>query len=111
MLGIGIEQSPDHPLILCVVSLRFGLEEFDTTLAQGNGDFDPFVLKHKILGAGQKVSDDFGISQRLVCVLDFRAHRFVCIPFKPCLGHEEKIAQFWVISHTIIWHTIHRYAF
>ena len=79
MLGIGVEQSPDHPLILRIVFLCFALEEFDTTLAQGDGDFDPFVLKHKILRPGQEVSDDLGVSQGFVRVLDFRAHRFVCL--------------------------------
>ena len=63
MLGIGVEQPPDHPLILRVVSLRLGLKEFNTALAQSDGDFDPFVLKHKILRSGQEVSDDLGVSQ------------------------------------------------
>ena len=49
MLGIGVEQPANHPLILRVVSLRLGLEELDTTLAQGDGDLDTFVLKYKIL--------------------------------------------------------------
>ena len=62
VLGICVEQSPDHPLILRVVSSRFGLEEFNTTLAQGNGNFDPLVLKNKILRPRQEVSDDLGVS-------------------------------------------------
>jgi len=84
MLGIGVEKPPNHPLILGVVLLCLGLEEVDATLAQGNGDLDPFVLKYKILRQGKKISDDFGVSEGFVCVLDFRAHIFVC-PFASSL--------------------------
>ena len=79
MLGIGVEQPPDHPLILRVVSLRLGFEEFDTALAQSDSNFDPLVLKCKILRPRQEVSDDLRVSEGFVGVLDFRAHRFVCL--------------------------------
>ena len=79
MLGIRVKQPPNHPLVLRVVSLRLGLEEFDATLAQGDRDLDPFVLKHKILRPGQEVSDDLRVSEGFVCVPDFRAHRFACL--------------------------------
>ena len=82
MLGIGVEQPPNHPLILSLVFLRLGLEEFDTTLAQGDGNFDPFVLKYKILRPGQEISDDLWVSQGFVCIFYFRAHRFVCLSAK-----------------------------
>ena len=62
MLGICVEQPSNHPLVLRVVPLRLGLEKFDTSLAQGDGDFDPFVLKHKILRPRQEVSDDLEVS-------------------------------------------------
>lgn len=78
MLGIGVEQPPNHPLILRVVLLRLGFEEFDTTLAQGDGDLDPFVLKYKFLRPGKKVSYDLGVSEGFVRVFYFRAHKFVC---------------------------------
>ena len=77
VLGICVEESPNHPLILRVVFLRLSLEEFDTALAQGDRDFYSFVLKGKILRPGQEVSDDLGVSQRFVRVFYFRAHRFV----------------------------------
>ena len=80
MLGVCVEQSANHALILGVVLLCLDLEEVDATLAQCDGDFDPFVLKYKILMSGKKISDDLGASERLVRVLDFRAHKFVC-PF------------------------------
>ena len=79
MLGIGVEKPPNHALILGVVLLCLDLEEVDATLAQCDGDFDPFVLKYKILMSGKKISDDLGASERLVRVLDFRAHRFACL--------------------------------
>ncbi len=84
MLGIGIKQPPDHPLILGVVLLCLDLEEVDATLAQGNGDLDPFVLKYKILRPGKKISDDPGVSEGFVRVFYFRAHIFVC-PFASSL--------------------------
>lgn len=62
MLGIGVEQPPDHPLILRVVLLRLGFEEFDATPGQGDGDLDPFILKYKILRPGEKISDDLGVA-------------------------------------------------
>jgi len=80
MLGIGVEQPPNHSLILGVVFLRLDLEKIDATLAQRNSDLDPFVLKNKILRTGKKVSDDPGVSDRFVRIFDFRAHKFVC-PF------------------------------
>ena len=79
MLSIGVEQPPNHSLILGVVLLRLDLEKIDATLAQRNGDLDPFVLKYKILRTRKKVSDDLGVSEVFVRVLDFRAHKFVCL--------------------------------
>lgn len=84
MFGIGVEQPPNHPLILGVVLLCLNLEEVDATLAQGNGDLDPFVLKYKILRPGKKISDDLGGSEGFVRVFYFRAHKFVC-PFASSL--------------------------
>ena len=84
MLGVCVEQSPNHPLILRVVLLCFGLEKVDATLAQSDGDLDSFVLKYQILGPGKKVSDHPGVSEGFVRVLDFRAHKFVC-PFASSL--------------------------
>ena len=93
MLGIGVEQPPNHPLILGVVLLCLDLEEVDATLAQGNGDLDPFVLKYKILRPGKKVSDDLGVSESFVRVLDFRAHKFVC-PFASSLRQICELRRF-----------------
>lgn len=77
MLGIGVKQSPNHPLILRVVLLRLGFEKVDATLAQSNGDLDSFVLKHKIFWPWKEVSYDLRTSEGFVRVLYFRAHRFV----------------------------------
>ena len=75
MLRVGVKQASYHPLILRVVFLCFGLEEFDAAFTQRDGDFDPFVLKHQILRPGQEVSDNLRVSHRFVCVFDSRAHR------------------------------------
>jgi len=46
MLRIGIEQSPDHALILSVMFPRLTLEELDTSLAQRDGNLDAFISKN-----------------------------------------------------------------
>ena len=43
VIGIGIEQSSDHPLVLRVVLARLALEELDATLAQRDGDLDTLI--------------------------------------------------------------------
>jgi hypothetical protein len=53
MLGIGIEQPPNHALVLRVMFAGFSLEELDASLAQRDGYFDPFVPKDEFLGARQ----------------------------------------------------------
>jgi len=74
MLGIGIEQSPDHALILRVVFSGLILEEFDTPLAQRNRDLDPFVPKDKLFRAGKNITNDPEVSERFVRVPDFPVH-------------------------------------
>lgn len=76
MLGIGVEQPPDHALVLGVMFLRLFLKKLDTSLAQGDGYLDPFIPKDKVLGAWEKVRNDPEASEWFVRVLDFRAHRF-----------------------------------
>ena len=76
MLGVRIEKAPDHALILGVVLLCLGLEELYATLAQSKCYFDSIIPKDQILGTRKEVGNNFKFSERLVCVLDFRAHRF-----------------------------------
>ena len=79
MLGIRIEQPPNHPLILRVASLCLCLEEFGATLAQSDTDLHPFVLKYKILRPWKEVSHDLRVSEGFVGVFYFRVHKFVCL--------------------------------
>ncbi len=79
MLGIGVEQPPNHPLILRVVLLCLSLEEIDAALAQRDGDLDPFILEYEVLRTREKVSDDLGVSEGFARVFYFRAHKFVCL--------------------------------
>lgn len=58
VLGIGIEQSPNHSLVLCMVLPCFRLEEVDATLAQGDRDLYAFVAKHQILGTRKEIRND-----------------------------------------------------
>jgi len=80
VFSIRIKQPPDHALVLSVVPSRLALKELDTALTQSNSDLDPFFPKDEVFRTREKIRYDPEISERLVCVLYFRAHRFVC-PF------------------------------
>ncbi len=91
MLRIGVKQSADHALILRIVSARLVLEEFDATLAQGNGHFHAFIPEDEILRARQEIRNDPEAPEGLVRVLDSLAHRFAAsAKDTPCF--------FWFLS-------------
>ena len=79
MLGIRIEQTPNHSLILRVVSSRFVLEELDTAFAQSDCDLCPLVAEGQLLRPRKEIRYDSEVPEGFVCVLDFRAHRSVCL--------------------------------
>lgn len=79
MLGIGIEQPPDHALVLRVMLPGLPLEELDASLAQGDGHFDPFVTKDEFLRAREEIRNDLEVSEWFVRVFDFLAHRFASL--------------------------------
>lgn len=79
MLDIRIEQPPDHPLVLSVVPSRLVLKELDTTFTQSDSDLDPLVAEDKVFRTRQEIRNDLNVSERFVGVLDFRAHRSVCL--------------------------------
>jgi hypothetical protein len=79
MLRIGVEQPPDHALVLSVVFPGLALEELDASLAQRDGDFDSFIPKDEFLRARKEVRNDLEVSERFVGVLDFLAHKFACL--------------------------------
>lgn len=79
MLRIDIEQPPDHALVLGTMFPCLILEEFDTSLTQCNGDLDAFVPKDQLLGPRKEIRNDSEVSERFVGVLDFLAHKFVCL--------------------------------
>jgi hypothetical protein len=58
MLGIGVEQPPDHALVLRMMLAGFPLEEIDASLAQRDGHFDSFLPKDEFLGASQEIRND-----------------------------------------------------
>ena len=76
VLRIGVEQPPDHALVLRVMFPRLTLEKLDAALAQRDGDFDSFIPKDEFLRAGKDVRNDLEVSEGFVRVLDFLAHRF-----------------------------------
>lgn len=79
MLCIGVEQPPDHALVLSVMFPSLALEELDASLAQRDGDFDSFVPKDEFLRTRKEVRNDLEVSEGFVCVLDFLAHIFACL--------------------------------
>jgi len=76
MLRIGVEQSPDHALVLGVMFPRLALEKLDTSLAQSNSNLHALVPKDEILGARQEVRNDLQPAEGFIRVSDFLAHRF-----------------------------------
>jgi len=76
VLGVSIEKTPDHALILRVVLLCLRFEELDATFAQSKRYFDSIIPKDQILRAREEVGNYFKLSEGLVCVFDFRVHRF-----------------------------------
>jgi hypothetical protein len=79
MLRIGIEQPPDHALVLRVMFPSFALEELDASLAQRDGDLDAFVPKDEFVGRRKEVRNDSEVAEGFGCVLDFLAHIFACL--------------------------------
>ena len=76
VIGVCIEKTPDHSLVLGVVLLSLGLEELDATLAQSKRYFDSLFPKDQILRTRKEVGNNFKLFEGLVRVFDFRAHGF-----------------------------------
>jgi hypothetical protein len=79
MVRVGVEQPPDHTLVLRMVFPGLAFEELDASLIQSDGDFDPFIVKDEVFGAREKVRNDLEVPERFVGVLYFRAHRFASL--------------------------------
>jgi hypothetical protein len=79
MLGIGVEQPPDHALVLSAMFPGLALEEFDASPAQRDRDLDSFIPKDEVLRARKEIRNDFEIPEGFVRVLDFLAHKFACL--------------------------------
>ena len=58
MFRIGIEQPPDHALVLRVVLLGLALEKFDAALAQRDRDLDSFVPENQIFRTWKEIRND-----------------------------------------------------
>lgn len=89
VLCIRVQQPADHPLVLSVVPPRFALKELDAAFAEGDGDLDPLLAEDQILRRRKKVRNDPKASEWLVGVLDFRAHRCVCL----CASSPRRISE------------------
>jgi hypothetical protein len=58
MLGVCIQESTDHALILCVVLLCFVLEKVNAAFSQRERNFDATLTKHKILWWWEEIPDN-----------------------------------------------------
>lgn len=76
VLRVSIKKLPDHPLILRVVLKSLTLEEVDAAFAQGERYLDSVIPEDEILRTRKKIRNNLKVSDWLVCVLDFPAHRF-----------------------------------
>jgi len=79
MLGIGIEQSSDHALVLRMMFTGFPLEVLDASLTQRDGHFHSFITEDKFFRRREEIRNDSQISERFVRVFYFPAHRFACL--------------------------------
>ena len=89
MLCIGVEQSPDHTLVLSVMFPGLALEEVDASFAQRDGNLDAFIPKDEILRPRKEVRNDLEVSEGFVGVLDFLAHIFACLSASSRLQESE----------------------
>ncbi|HJT21237.1 MAG TPA: hypothetical protein VJ746_12245 [Nitrospira sp.] len=78
VLGEGIDQPPDHSLVLCAMFARFPLEELDASFAERDSYFDTFVPKDESSGRGREVRNYSQLTDGLVAVFYFLDHRFAC---------------------------------
>jgi hypothetical protein len=79
VLGVGVEQPPNHSLVLRVMLARFGFEEIDAALAQGDRHLDALVAEDEILWRWKEVRNDPQLSQWFVGIPDFLAHKLACL--------------------------------
>ena len=80
MVGIRIEQAPNHALILRTMLLCLALEELDAAFAQGDRDLDSLIPEDKIFRGRKEVRNDLWVAEWFVRVPDSLAHRFA-FPF------------------------------
>ena len=82
--AVGVQQSPDHFLVLCVSLFCFTLEEFNAGPTKGDRHLYCIVPKGKLIRRWKKVRDDLDCTYRFIGVFDFLAHRSVS-PFSKIL--------------------------
>lgn len=78
-LRIGIEQPPDHALVLGAMFSSLTLEEVDASLAQRDGDLNAFDTKDEFIGPWKEIRNDPEVSEGFVRVRDVLAPRFACL--------------------------------
>ena len=76
-VGIAIQKSPDHPLILRAMKPGLFLEEIDATLGKCNRYLLRILTKYQITRRRKKVRDDIHAPKGLICVLYWLFHTSV----------------------------------
>lgn len=76
VLCVGIQEAPNHALVLRIVLPRLALEELHAALAQRDGHLDALVPKDQVFRTGEEVRNDLEIPEGFVRVPNFLAHRF-----------------------------------
>ena len=77
---MGIEELPDHSLLLGLVPGRMWLEELDASFAQGNVVFHALIAKREFIGREKKVGHNPVFPQKFIRACGFRGHGspFLC---------------------------------
>ena len=78
MTRVGIEQPPDHSLVLRAMLRGFPLEKFDAAFRERNCHFHALLAECELFGRRKKVGNDFQITQGFIGVSDFLGHKFAC---------------------------------
>lgn len=76
VLCVSVKKPPDHSLILGIVLLCLTFKKVYAALAQGKRYLDSLIPKDQVLWAWKKVGDNLKLSERLVGVSYFLAHKF-----------------------------------
>lgn len=74
MLSVGVEQSPDHALVLRVMFASFSLKALNASFPQRGGHFDSLIPKDEFFRARQEIGNDLKVSEGFVRIFHLLGH-------------------------------------